>query len=133
MQNYLYAQTPTPVETPTETPTLTPTATPEVTPSESPTETPVITPTPTTLGSIFGTVTDELGFPISGAIVSLKSREPKIRYSTVTDIDGKYEFLSLSAGKYKIKVKKKGYSSENEKVELLEGENKQIDFHSHFY
>ena len=88
IQNYLYGKSPT----------LIPTSNPMVTPSESPSEKLVSAPIPLGTGSIFGTVTDELGSSISGAIVSLKSRKPKIGRSTKTDINGKYEFFKLKSG-----------------------------------
>ena len=118
IQNYLYGKSPT----------LIPTSSPMVTPSASPSEKLVSAPIPLGTDSIFGAVTDELESPIGSATVSLKSRTPKIRRSTKTDIDGKYEFLSSGPGNYVIKVKKKGYKSEKEKVALVEGENKQVDF-----
>ena len=122
IQNYLYGKSPT----------LIPTSNPMVTPSESPSEKLVSASKPLGTGSILGTVTDELGSPISGAIVSLKSRKPKIRHSTETDINGKYEFLSLSPGLYTIVAEKSGYSSGKRKGKVVKGKgrgkDKQVDF-----
>lgn len=118
IQNYLYGKSPT----------LIPTSNPMVTPSKSPSEKLVRASKRLGTGSILGTVTDELGSPISGAIVSLKSRKPKIGRSTETDINGKYEFLSLSRGLYTIVAENIGYSSEKRKVKLGKGTDKQVDF-----
>ena len=88
IQNYLYGKSPT----------LIPASNPMATPSESPSEKLVSAPIPLGTDSIFDTVTDELGSSISSAIVSLKSRKPKIGRSTKTDINGKYEFFKLKSG-----------------------------------
>ncbi|MGR3310330.1 MAG: carboxypeptidase regulatory-like domain-containing protein [Candidatus Brocadiales bacterium] len=60
-------------------------------------------------GCISGQVANkETGEPFAGKVVRLKRRGPKnprIRKTVVTDIDGGYNFTGLEDGTYKIKVK----------------------------
>lgn len=63
-------------------------------------------------GSISGIVTDAAGQPLPGAHVSLLSCDGCEQY-TVTDADGRYSFIRLNAGQYKIRFDANGnYVSE---------------------
>lgn len=92
------------------------------------TPTPTLVPTPVLKGSISGTVTvKKSGKPIKRAKVSLRSKELDFKDKTTTDNDGKYVFSDLSAGNYTLTVKKSGYKTEKEKINLEEGQNEVVD------
>lgn len=72
---------------------------------------------PPNLTAIFGVVTDKkTGEPIKNAKVDCKGKE-----SVSTNASGYYEFINLTDGTWKLKVKVKGYKKGVAKVEIKEG------------
>lgn len=72
----------------------------------------------TTLSSgIFaGTVKDELGMPIAGAIVNMTGDNGVIRNYAVTDAEGYYSINGIGAGSYDISATQMGYTSAQQTV-----------------
>ena len=150
--------TPTPSPTATTTPKPSPTAQPTPTrpPTLPPLPTPQVSPTATPAGgsgSVYGTVTDGDGQPLSGVTVtiervllaasqrnisvqatSLNQRETIVgangssptEKSTETDENGYYEFSGLSKGNYNLTYEKDGYQTKTKSITLGEGEEKDI-------
>ena len=78
--------------------------------------------------TITGRVTDASGEPLEGVRVSASGRG-ETGYSSSsanTDGEGRYEIGSLSAGKYKVRARLKGYSKE--KIEGIEPPAGDVDF-----
>lgn len=63
----------------------------------------------TYFGSILGTVTDSSGAIIVGARVDLTNVGTAQHWTTNTDADGNYEFLSVEPGQYRVDVVKEGF------------------------
>ena len=71
-----------------------------------------------------GRITDvKSGVPISGAVVSITGSR-----SVTTDREGSYGFSNLSAGKYRIVIKRTGFSVEERELIIRAGENATLNF-----
>lgn len=71
-------------------------------------------------GSVFGEVTDPKGLAVRDAKVTLSNVDTGISRSTETDSAGRYEFLGLQPGSYKVQVEANGFKTVvQEKLELL--------------
>ncbi len=68
----------------------------------------------TNYGSIRGKITDENDKPVSGAIVELVSSESpnEIIESKKTEVNGYYNFINLTPGKYFVKIRKESFSDQ---------------------
>ncbi|HET9372272.1 MAG TPA: carboxypeptidase-like regulatory domain-containing protein, partial [Vicinamibacterales bacterium] len=66
---------------------------------------------PTGTGTISGIVTSNTGGPVRRARVSLNGAELRGSRSVMTGDDGKFEFVSLPAGRFTLSASKAGYSS----------------------
>lgn len=62
-----------------------------------------------TTGSIAGTVTDASGAVVPGASVTVTSESTRVANTTTSDPSGRYEFLSLPAGRYSISAVHEGF------------------------
>ena len=92
---------PTPL--PSAVPTANPTALPTLQPTVAPTQSPTTAPTPVPLGSISGTVTDDLSKGnLSGVRITLIGTNGATIASTLTDSNGNYAFFDLPAGSYTV-------------------------------
>ena len=69
--------------------------------------------------TVRGTVTDEKGAPLSGAVVTLHKSSGDI--SAVTDASGKYAFDGLPAGKYKVDIQLAGMLKETKSLQAEAG------------
>ncbi|HZU31840.1 MAG TPA: TonB-dependent receptor [Candidatus Angelobacter sp.] len=69
-------------------------------------------------GTIHGTVRDPLGAVVAGAHVDLL-REGKKSSSTTTDQEGKYQFSSLSSGRYQIRTEAPSFTTEQSETAYL--------------
>ena len=79
-----------------------------------------------TNGHITGTVTDETGAKVSGALIVLSS-SAGIQLNTSTNDNGSFEFKNLRSGTYLIEVKAKGFSVyTSEEIEFSRGDRKDI-------
>ena len=75
-------------------------------------------------GELKGRITDlKSGVPISGAVVSITGSR-----SVTTDREGSYGFSNLSAGKYRIVIKRTGFSVEERELIIRAGENATLNF-----
>lgn len=102
--------------------TPTPSSSPVPTPLSSPT--PIPQPSPEIKGKIYGTVIDAHGNPIDSVKLKLKGIRTKFLTTTLSSINGFFEFTDLNEGTYMIFAKKKGYKSSKQKIELKDGETK---------
>ena len=76
-------------------------------------------------GNISGTVRDEQGAVLPGAVVTLEGTGPVITFTTLTD--GQYRFLNLPPGSYKLTVALNGFSTViREQVVVQVGQNVDI-------
>ena len=66
---------------------------------------------PQAAGSIYGTVTDPTGNVIAGASVSLEAEKNKTRQTVITDSDGFFRFVGVSAGSFRVSVAAKGFAT----------------------
>ena len=78
--------------------------------------------------SVSGTVTSQQNEPVKSAQVVLKNTKTKfIKDKGTTGTSGEYEFSNLDAGKYKIAVKKSGYSKGKKSFKLKDGQKKTVN------
>jgi hypothetical protein len=77
-------------------------------------------------GNLYGTVTDDSGAVLPGAIVTLTS-ELGTR-STTTSAQGDFRFISLDRGRYKIAVNLAGFNKVTRDVTVTTGENVNVAF-----
>jgi hypothetical protein len=75
-----------------------------------------------------GTVTDQSGAVVSGAVVTVKSSGTGATRTTATDEAGRYQVFSLPVGQYEIRVKKQGFSEEvRTGIHLVVGQDATVD------
>lgn len=75
-----------------------------------------------TSGTIQGTVTDEQGAVVPGAMVEAKNTATNFSKTFVTDSDGRFTLLSIPPGKYVVSVTKQGFAKLNqENVDVTVG------------
>lgn len=60
-------------------------------------------------GSVMGTVVDERGAAIPGAVVTLKNEETGQERTIVTDPQGRFRFSTLAPGQYELRVEHEGF------------------------
>lgn len=75
-----------------------------------------------TSGTIGGTITDEQGAVIPGAVVEAKNIDTNFTRTFTTDEDGRFTLLSIPPGRYVVSVTKTGFAKHNqENVEITVG------------
>ncbi len=77
-------------------------------------------------GIIYGTVTDDEGFPFKNVSISMTGANGYSK-STETNEDGYYEFTELAAGDYTLTYEKDGYQTKTQEVSLEEGETLELE------
>jgi hypothetical protein len=75
-------------------------------------------------GSVYGTVTDTSGNPLSLAYVSTLPSSK----TTYTDMNGNYKLLNILPGNYTLKASKNGYDSNEINIEIEKGSLIKVDF-----
>lgn len=78
-------------------------------------------------GSIYGYVVDIYGSPIESVRLRLKGLRTRLNKRVASDSDGFFEFADLRKDTYVINANKKSYRKTKAKVELEEGEAKEIE------
>ncbi len=79
-------------------------------------------------GRILGTVTDQTGGVIAGAMVTVTNTETGVARNLVTDGAGEYIAPNLNAGKYSVRASTAGFQSfERQNIELEVGKDERID------
>ena len=61
--------------------------------------------------TVLGTVTDATGGVVPGATVTLKNTETGITAATVSDGEGRYQFLNVRIGVYSLRAELQGFSA----------------------
>ena len=79
-----------------------------------------------TSGAIRGTVADEYGTPIAGAVVEAVG--PVGMVSTISDGQGQYRFPRVAAGSYRVSSKFEGYIDATADIRVVLGEAMTVDF-----
>jgi outer membrane receptor protein involved in Fe transport len=72
-------------------------------------------------GEIQGTVTDEQGAAVPGAVVSAESKALPKGLQTVSDAQGRYHFLTVPVGTYSLTFTLTGFSTHKQTVEVKLG------------
>jgi len=80
------------------------------------------------MGHIKGTVTDEQGQPLEGAVMKLHNTGKGGNFSVKTDKKGLYYKRSLPSGDYEFTLEKDGYKSVNDKFKVAAGGDHKFDF-----
>ncbi len=79
--------------------------------------------------SVSGTVQDESGAPIPGAVVVVKNVETGAARSLASDAAGRYSTPSVPVGRYEIDASKENFKSQTRTgVDLVVGEHATVDF-----
>src|SRR5258708_6832513 len=82
-----------------------------------------------TTGVIQGTIVDPSGAVVSGATVEAKNINTNSTRTVSTQADGRFTFLGLTPGNYKIKASKSGFTTVvQENVELNVGQSVNLSF-----
>lgn len=83
----------------------------------------------TTTGSIYGTVTDQTGAVIPGAVVTVTDDQTGIAHTAASDASGNYVFPELQPGSYTASTKVAGFISEVQKsIRLGVAQNVHVSF-----
>lgn len=78
--------------------------------------------------SIWGTVSDETGAAVPGAIVTVTNVETGAQRTVPSDDVGRYSAVSLPVGRYEVRVTKQGFSPQLKKgVSLVVAQNRSLD------
>lgn len=80
------------------------------------------------LGVMLGTVTDDAGKPLEGATVRLRDLERGRETTFKSDKNGRYYRRGLQAVEYEMVVEKDGYQPVKDKVKLVAGTERRLDF-----
>lgn len=80
------------------------------------------------MGHIKGTVTDEQGQPIEGAVMKLHNKGKGGDFSTKTDKKGLYYKRSLPSGDYEFTLEKDGYKPVSDHFKVAAGGDHKYDF-----
>ena len=75
-----------------------------------------------------GTITDEAGKPLDGAIVRLRDLERGREIAIKADKNGRFYRRGLQAVEYEMVVEKPGYQPVNDKAKLVAGTDRRFDF-----
>ena len=78
-------------------------------------------------GKISGYVVNIKGNPIKSVKIKLKGITTKTLFTTLSDVDGFFEFTGLEADTYSTIANKKGFKKSSKTVVLEEGEEKEIE------
>ncbi len=79
--------------------------------------------------SVSGTVQDESGAPIPGALVVVKNAETGAERSLASDAAGRYSTPSVPVGRYEIAASKENFKSQTRTgLDLVVGEHATVDF-----
>ncbi len=79
--------------------------------------------------SIYGQITDTNGLPIVGATVTVTEQETGLERTMTTNDEGRYRFISLPPGLYKVKSAATGFGAkERIDIQALAAQNLQLDF-----
>jgi hypothetical protein len=79
-------------------------------------------------GRILGTVTDQTGGVISGAVVSVIDKDRGVARTLATDVAGEYNAPTLIPGTYSVRVEAKGFkTTERQNVVLEVGKEVRVD------
>jgi hypothetical protein len=65
-----------------------------------------------TQGTILGTIKDASGAVVSGAAVTLTDLDAGVKRTAATNAAGNYQFLELTAGRYKVQIAASGFNEE---------------------
>jgi tetratricopeptide (TPR) repeat protein len=80
------------------------------------------------LGVMQGTITDDAGKPLDGAIVRLKDLERGREITITADKSGRFYRRGLQAVEYEMVVEKPGYQPVRDKARLVAGTDRRFDF-----
>lgn len=80
------------------------------------------------LGVMQGTITDDAGEPIDGAIVRLKDLDRGREITITADKNGRFYRRGLQAVEYEMVVEKPGYQPVRDKARLVAGTDRRFDF-----
>src|SRR5215213_3842210 len=80
------------------------------------------------LGVMTGTVADDAGTPLEGATVRLRDLERGRETTFKSDKSGRYYRRGLQAVEYEMVVEKEGYQPVKDKVKLVAGTERRLDF-----
>jgi len=80
------------------------------------------------LGVMIGTVTDDAGKPLEGATVLLRDLERGRETTFKSDKSGRFYRRGLQAVEYEMVVEKDGYQPVRDKVRLVAGTERRLDF-----
>ncbi len=81
-----------------------------------------------TLGDISGTITDPSGAVVPGATIRVTNLDTKSVHTSTTDGDGVFRVVNLDAGRYRMEVIAKGFSTvQREDVALLARQSARMD------
>jgi hypothetical protein len=79
-------------------------------------------------GRILGTVTDQSGGVVAGAMVAVTNVDTNVARNLVTDASGEYLAPNLNAGKYSVKVSSPGFQTfAAQNIELEVGKDARVD------
>src|SRR5579864_7182804 len=79
-------------------------------------------------GNINGTVRDQGGAVIPGAMVIAKNQETGVDHSALSDETGVYNILSIPAGSYEVTVMQPGFQEVRRSINLTVGASVRVDF-----
>ncbi|WP_058188825.1 TonB-dependent receptor [Terracidiphilus gabretensis] len=82
----------------------------------------------TATGTVVGTITDSSQAVVAGAEVSITQMATGSVRTSVTNSTGSYRFDLLQAGNYVLSVKRSGFATETQKIELLVGTTETSNF-----
>jgi tetratricopeptide (TPR) repeat protein len=80
------------------------------------------------LGVMQGTITDDTGKPLEGAVVRLKDLERGREITITADKNGRFYRRGLQAVEYEMTVEKPGYQPVKDKAKLVAGTDRRFDF-----
>lgn len=80
------------------------------------------------LGVMTGTITDDAGRPLEGATVRLRDLERGRETTFKSDKNGRFYRRGLQAVEYEMVVEKDGYQPVKDKVKLVAGTDRRLDF-----
>lgn len=81
-----------------------------------------------TLARISGTVKDEQGQPLPGAMVEAKSKKTGLVFRATTDVNGFYRLLNLPSGVYQLTAALTGFATLEQEIRLVLGAAPTVDF-----
>ncbi|HEV2961170.1 MAG TPA: carboxypeptidase-like regulatory domain-containing protein, partial [Candidatus Angelobacter sp.] len=91
---------------------------------------PILTIGQSTFGDISGTVTDPSGAVVPGATINVTNLDTKSVHTSTTDGEGVFRVVNLDAGRYRIEVTAKGFTTvKHDELVLLARQSARMDFH----